>query len=401
MENSILSVIYDHMQQDISSAESASKLKCSVRKIQIYRKYIRDTQWKPDENSQATQINKDVKVGLSSIQRNKDRVEYILNDMYELMKNSIADRPPIINNESKLPFEYEFQSENALIIQLSDLHSNSIVNVTGNCFDTEVLSKRLQKHFHKSIEIGKRFNVNRVIIALTGDQSTMTHRISQITEMASNRVEGILNLYFMIVEGIQDVLRHVDEVYIASICGNESRIYDFMNNTKNLDIESFDFILFKFLQIHFTNDKRVHFLESNEVHEQVLSINGKNIIMVHGDRHNFIASKTAEGFERLKVSYSKKGISLDFLICGHIHQTLITDTFARSGSIKGDDTYSKVGLNLSGTSSQNCLIIQSDGAIVPIANNLQDYSGFDGYSYPITEGLRVAGEVKNVQIFKV
>jgi hypothetical protein len=219
--------------------------------------------------------------------------------------------------------------------------------------------------------------------------------------MASNRVEGILNLYFMIVEGIKDVLGHVDEVYVASICGNESRIYDFMNNTKNLDMESFDFILFKFLQIHFKNDKRVHFLESDEVHQQVISVNGKNIIMVHGDRHNFIASKPAEGFEKLRGSYAKKGIPLDFLICGHIHQTLITDNFARSGSIKGDDTYSKVGLNLSGTSSQNCIVIQEDGSIIPIANNLQDYAGFSGYSYPITDGLRCAGEVKNIQIFKV
>ena len=49
---------------------------------------------------------------------------------------------------------------------------------------------------------------------------------------------------------------------------------------------------------------------------------------------------------------------IDYVIFGHLHETLITPTYARSGSLVGADEFAYNGLNISGSvASQNIYLI--------------------------------------------
>ena len=73
-----------------------------------------------------------------------------------------------------------------------------------------------------------------------------------------------------------------------------------------------------------------------------------------------------------------KNINIDFMICGHLHECLISDYWARSSSLVGANSYSDVALNLSSKASQNIYILTQNGRH-DVRIDLQE-SDFDGYN---------------------
>ena len=72
------------------------------------------------------------------------------------------------------------------------------------------------------------------------------------------------------------------------------------------------------------------------------------------------------------------GIKIDFIICGHLHETMIRDQIARSASLVGSNTYSERALNLSGRAAQNIYIFTEDGR-QDIRIDLQETDRYEGY----------------------
>ena len=87
----------------------------------------------------------------------------------------------------------------------------------------------------------------------------------------------------------------------------------------------------------------------------VIKVKGKNILLTHGDK----IKHTKDEIQKLKYRMMEQiGEKIDYVIFGHIHSTLITSTYARSGSIVGADEYASNGLNISeSVVSQNIYIV--------------------------------------------
>ena len=66
------------------------------------------------------------------------------------------------------------------------------------------------------------------------------------------------------------------------------------------------------------------------------------------------------------------------MMCGHLHETMITDLFARSSSLVGANAYSENALNLSSRAAQNIYVMLKEGR-QDIRIDLQDTKGFKGY----------------------
>jgi hypothetical protein len=81
---------------------------------------------------------------------------------------------------------------------------------------------------------------------------------------------------------------------------------------------------------------------------------------------------------KLISKYSRKNINIDFMICGHLHECLISDYWARSSSLVGANSYSDVALNLSSKASQNIYILTQNGRH-DVRIDLQE-SDFEGYN---------------------
>ena len=66
------------------------------------------------------------------------------------------------------------------------------------------------------------------------------------------------------------------------------------------------------------------------------------------------------------------------IICGHLHETMIKDSIARSASLVGPNAYSDKALNLSGTAAQNVYFFTKDGR-QDVRIDLQETDTWVGY----------------------
>lgn len=294
-----------------------------------------------------------------------------------------------------------------LVIQLSDLHFNELISgLNGNSFDTTIASKRLRMHVQKSIMHGIASGANHCLFALTGDLINSPRRVSEITEAATSRANAI----FVAVDVIQQAIREVREYFnvtVASVTGNESRFAEYVDWTDLLASDSADSVVHNMLTLLFEGDKNVSFIPMQQPLECLVSVGNSNVLLIHGNGHGF-ASKTGNlesAYQKLKAKYAGHGVRVDYMLCGHIHSAYVSDWFARSSGLPGNNHYSEKALGLDGRASQNCLIIDEHGNIDSIKNDLQNVSHVDGYSFTETAaklGIQVREVDKaNVIIQKV
>lgn len=279
---------------------------------------------------------------------------------------------------------FELHGGNAPIgvIQLSDLHINSVINdIQENRFDLEIAAKRLYKHVAQSIAQFKAVSVQKVVLAFTGDQIKNIQHLSEITTNSVSRAHAT----FIMVEMAVQMVKHLNDegfnVTIASIVGNESRMTEHIHETDFLASDSFDLMIHKILQYYLQGQPGVEVLPMVNTMEMVLNLNGSNLLMIHGHGHGRSAgtSTIEKAFDTLAARYSAMGTRIDYMICGHIHQAYISDKFARSSSILGTDTFAARKLNLWGRASQNSYIFYTDGTIDGFKNDLQKTDGWPGY----------------------
>ena len=123
--------------------------------------------------------------------------------------------------------------------------------------------------------------------------------------------------------------------------------------------------------------------------ETVVDVAGKHILLIHGNGHGF-ASKTGNlesAYQKLKAKYSGLGVKIDYMLCGHIHSAYVSDWFARSSGLPGNNHYSEKALGLDGRASQNCLVIHKNGNIDSIKVDLQNVDGVEGYLFDKTAAV--------------
>lgn len=285
------------------------------------------------------------------------------------------------------------------VLQLSDLHLNMVVSdIQGNVFNLDIASKRLYKHVATSINQFKAEGVQKVVLALTGD---LVKNIQHLSEISSNSISRS-NCVFIAVDFFSQIIKHLNDegfnVVVASVVGNESRTMEHIHETDFLASDSFDLMIHKILHLVWDNKPGVTFIPMTNMVECQLKLYNTNILLVHGNLHGRLASTAGieSQTDKLVARYSQLGIKIDYVICGHIHQAFISDKFARSGGLPGNDEYAGRKLNLFGRASQNSYIVYEDGTINGYKNDLQYTNGWLGYPYDdIAAKLSIQNQVRS------
>lgn len=249
------------------------------------------------------------------------------------------------------------------IMQLSDLHFGQKVDISDNLFDMDIARERLKRYFDKAIEEIEKRNIINVHIAFVGD---LIHSASMITKpdmkLASeyNEVEATGLGFQALAENI-DYLVDKYNVSFSGVVGNESRFSNHLPHT-HLDSEasnSMDYMIYFLLKERYKNLKNVSFLNEGNKIESVVNINGKNFALIHGDQvlNHTMLNKSVWSFKgRLSETFGK----IDYVLMGHIHETYISNDFARNSSLVGSNSYSIAkGIPFS-TPSQNLIIVGED-----------------------------------------
>ena len=260
------------------------------------------------------------------------------------------------------PNKYEVCDNNNKegIIHLSDLHIGETVDLINNKYNFEIAQRRLTNLFNDAIMEFKSKSITNVCVLFTGDLINLdTHMDKKITNEAC-RSEAMTKAFEMLSICIELLLKEGFNLKMASVVGNESRIhgYEKFSSINSIAMDNFDYLLYFLIKTRYEDS--ITFLNNGDKLEDMININGKNIILVHGDklRHNNLI----DSVNKLKLRwFEKTGIMADYCLLGHIHQDKIENIYARSGSLVGANGYSDNGLNIPNSrASQNIGIIDEN-----------------------------------------
>jgi len=271
--------------------------------------------------------------------------------------------------------QHTSKGKQAIIVQIADTHFNELVNLKKNKYDFEVASKRLQKFAHHIKEYAKFYNVSEIFVAVTGDLLNSDRRLDEKLSMSTNRAKATFLGVHLLKHFILD-LNSVANISVGCVSGNESRAYE-LGWVDIVASDNYDFTIFEMLRLLMPD---INFITSGGL-ELVVEVNGHNCLLIHGHQ---LKNMQSDKIAKVMSKYARNGIILDFMMCGHLHETKITDLFARSSSLVGANAYSENALLLSSRAAQN-IYIMKDKERHDIRIDLQHTKGFNGY--PINKEL--------------
>lgn len=271
----------------------------------------------------------------------------------------------------KLPKSKSSKSDVAMIVQLSDLHFNELVNLPHNKYDFQIAGKRLKKFADKIKAESKLYNVKKIFIAMTGDLMNSDRRLDEMLNQATNRNNATYLSYLLLSQFIVDI-NDIAEITIAGISGNESRAKQEPGYSDIIATDNYDFTIFNMLKVGLPG---ITFIEGDPL-ELVVNVNGINVLLVHGQG---LETDTQKKIQQIMGKYSVRGVDIGFVVYGHLHTPYLTDYSARSGSLVGSNDYNEKALFLVSKASQNIHLIFKDKSIDSKKIDLQFTDEIKGY----------------------
>jgi len=266
--------------------------------------------------------------------------------------------------------QHESKDKQAIIVQIADTHFNELVDLKHNKYDFEVASKRLQKFAHHIKEYATFYNVSEIFVAVTGDLLNSDRRLDEKLSLSTNRAKATFLGVHLLKHFILD-LNSIANVSVGCVSGNESRAYE-LGWVDMVATDNYDFTIFEILRMLLPD---INFITSGGL-ELVVEVNGHKCLLIHGHQ---LGNMQNDKIAKVISKYARNGIILDFMMCGHLHETKITDMFARSSSLVGANAYSENALLLSSRAAQN-IYIMKDNERHDIRIDLQHTKGFKGYA---------------------
>lgn len=263
------------------------------------------------------------------------------------------------------------KNDTALIVQLSDLHFNELVNLPHNKYDFTIAGKRLKKYADKIKDYCKLYNIKTVFLAITGDLMNSDRRLDEMLNMATNRNNATYLSFLLLSQFIID-LNEIGNITIAAVSGNESRAKEEKGYSDIVATDNYDFTIFNMLKVKF--DNQITFISGDPV-ELVVKVAGINILLMHGEG---LETDTQKKIQQIIGKYVARDIQINFVVYGHVHTPYITDYSSRSGSMVGSNDYNEKSLFLVSKASQNIHLVSSSG-IDSIKIDLQNTEGVNGY----------------------
>jgi len=261
------------------------------------------------------------------------------------------------------------KTKGALIVQIADTHFNELVDLDCNKYDFNIASKRLEKFAHYIKKYVTFYNVKNVLIAITGDLLNSDRRLDEKLSMATNRAKATFLGTHLLKHFILDI-NQVANISVACVTGNESRVNEELGWVDIVASDNYDFTIFEMLRLLLPD---ITFIRGSSL-ELVVNVANQNVLLIHGHQ---LGKMDSNQVGKVISKYARKGTTIDFIICGHLHETMITDTLARSSSLVGANAYSENALNLYSRAAQNIYVMMDDGRH-DIRIDLQ-HSNFKGY----------------------
>jgi predicted phosphodiesterase len=248
-------------------------------------------------------------------------------------------------------------SNEDMVVCLSDLHAGIEVQNWWNTYDTKILKMRLHKYLNEICEIQKLHQCKICNVVLGGDN--ISGLIHQNLRLQNN--ENVISQLKVAVEYIGDFIYALqgwfEEINVYSVAGNHSRLNP--NKDDNLKGEELDDMIPFCLNLKFANNNVVHICDHPyDKYDNTIACfvtrGKKRFYVVHGDKDT-----PSNAVKNLTLM---TGVKPDAIIMGHRHHNAF-DTehnvkVVQCGCVVGTDDYC-VDKRISGEPEQ-CVFITSE-----------------------------------------
>lgn len=296
---------------------------------------------------------------LRKINREQNRQMSITDDFVDEVVNILQYKK--FGNKNEV-IKKDINSSKSMIIQLSDLHLGKVVDLEHNKFNFGMATTRLLNYVYKIKEYSEALSIDNAIVVFTGDIFNLDSHFDSLLTNEDNRANSFVIGLDIISYFLDSLSKHL-KLSCIGVVGNESRIRtsEYQSNNDRIASNNFDSLLFKILK---RTHKNINWIGECDKLNDVIKVKDKNIAICHGDKLKHTKDDILKFKLRMMEQINDK---IDYVIFGHIHSTLITPNFSRSGSLVGADEYSSNALNISESrASQNIYIIDKEITAIEI-----------------------------------
>jgi hypothetical protein len=163
-----------------------------------------------------------------------------------------------------------------LVVHLSDLHLNAVIDTATNQYDFVVAAKRLQKLAMKVKAFGIGNGVTKIVVAMGGDFLKNDKRTDEYLTNAANRFRSSVVSVLLLRQFILD-LRAEFELDLFAVAGNESRTAKDISWAGPAVTDNYDSIIYWMLELSIQGDKKLVF-HPHQGNEEVFSIHKETFL---------------------------------------------------------------------------------------------------------------------------
>lgn len=249
-------------------------------------------------------------------------------------------------------------SNEDMVVCLSDLHAGIEVNNWWNAYDTSILKTRLHKYLDEIRDIQTLHQCKVCNVVLGGDQvSGFIHNNLRL-QNNENVIEQLKIAVTYIGEFIYALQGWFENINVYSIAGNHSRLNP--NKDDNLKGEELDEMIPFCLKLQFVNNKNINICDTriDNTINSFKTRGGKLFYIVHGDRDT--PSTVVKNLTLMS------GTKPDGIIMGHRHHNSLDSEhnvkIIQCGCVVGTDDYC-VDKRITGRPEQ-CVFITSENRAI-------------------------------------
>ncbi len=210
---------------------------------------------------------------------------------------------------------------------------------------------------------------------MTGDLLNSDRRVDELLSNAGNRAKASVLAVDLYQQALRELHEHF-EVTVGSVSGNESRINKDLGWSAEVASDNYDFAIHEHLSMQLA-DTGIHFFPIEDPSEMVVEVAGQNCLFIHG--HGSLTRDTQKSVQAAKGRWLARGIPVDQMFWGHLHEAMVADQYARSSSLVGSNDYAEKALNYTARASQNLYIVLEGGGFHGFKIDLQSADFVEGY----------------------
>lgn len=296
----------------------------------------------------------DERTALNKILREQGRIE----SMFDIVKRAIEEYQPIKFNY--VPTKIQ-DSDNDLIIHLTDVHCGVDIISKFNIFNIDILKQRLQKYLDEIMDIKNTYKSQNAYVILGGDMIQGIIHLNSRIEAKENVVTQIMGVTDLVSNFIYELSKEFQYVEVHTTAGNHSR--STANKEETTRGDNFDLLIPFACKKDLKNIQNIKFVDNElECDIAIFKVRGHMVYATHGDKD------TVKNVVYHMTQFARKAkLPLpDMCYLGHRHTNGLTTVddvkVIESGCVDGMDSYA-IDKRLVGTPEQTVTVVTENRMI--------------------------------------